>query len=342
MLLQERIPVPEDTHVRKLVLTESYLIAATVPGWIAILDLRATPRELESRGDKYAILNAEKLWDIDCHDDLIATAHDNATVQLWSAAGRSRKAVLQYHTSRSRMVLVPTSSKVVSGSRDGTIIVWDAESHQVSSVLTGHGDSIACLQTYDELLVSASSDGVVKLWDLSSATCIRTLEGHDKYVETVALHSSRTLLATAASKGDTRIWDLQDGSCVARCQGHTRVVAQFLNVGEDALVTVGADGSIKLWDWKSGACIRTLEAHTPNAIRGLSYRDHHMVSAGMDGTVKVWNRETWDYRFELRKKVRCVFHAVSLRDQLALAIRLEDGSRAVELWDISELTAAAE
>ena len=88
MLLKERIPVPEDNHVHKLVLTESYLIAATVPGWIAILDLRAISRELESRGNTYTILNAEKLWDIDCHDDLIATAHDNGTVQLWSAAGR--------------------------------------------------------------------------------------------------------------------------------------------------------------------------------------------------------------------------------------------------------------
>lgn len=56
--------------------------------------------------------------------------------------------------------------KIVSGSRDKTIRVWDTKTGYCARVLTGHGGSVLCL-AYDETeLFTGSSDACVFVWDL--------------------------------------------------------------------------------------------------------------------------------------------------------------------------------
>lgn len=88
MALVARIPVPTeaDATVRKVVLTDRYLVTGTVSGWIAALDLRC----LGEGGDEdlsrcQKTFQADRLWDMDCRDDTIATANANGTVTLWDA-----------------------------------------------------------------------------------------------------------------------------------------------------------------------------------------------------------------------------------------------------------------
>jgi F-box and WD-40 domain protein 1/11 len=60
--------------------------------------------------------------------------------------------------------------KIISGSRDHTIKIWDAQSYQCARTLTGHQGSVLCLQYNQEYLVSGSSDSTVMVW------CMRTLQ----------------------------------------------------------------------------------------------------------------------------------------------------------------------
>lgn len=88
--------------------------------------------------------------------------------------------------------------KLVTGSTDATIKVWDLKG-QVRHSLTGHTARIRCLRYNDTMLASGSvvrpctcmsarrltpvpQDHSIKLWNLADLTLVRTLTGHTKYV----------------------------------------------------------------------------------------------------------------------------------------------------------------
>lgn len=236
MALVARIPVPIEAGatVRKVVLTDRYLVTGTVLGWIAALDLRALGEGGDADLSRYQkTFQADKLWDLDCRDDTIATANENGTVTLWDAQtayGRilhfrsdcssccsnrchsSRKADLAGHVNLVKVVLFPPNQQtIVSGSKDTSIIVWDTQSNQRRSTLTGHRERITMLKAFDNLLVSASGDGVVCVWDLRTDSCVRTFKGHDNAIVACGMNENRTLLATGGVQGDVKLWNVDDG-----------------------------------------------------------------------------------------------------------------------------------
>ena len=78
--------------------------------------------------------------------------------------------------------------RVVSGSADGTVKVWDLNSGQEQRTLSGHGGGVMALAlTGDGRVVSGSSDGTVKVWDLDSGQEQRTLSGHGGVVWALAI-----------------------------------------------------------------------------------------------------------------------------------------------------------
>ena len=71
---------------------------------------------------------------------------------------------------------------VISGSRDNTIKIWDANTRARLATLEGHTGSVLCLQFDDTKIVSGSSDATIKIWDLPSGALLHTLTGHTQAV----------------------------------------------------------------------------------------------------------------------------------------------------------------
>ena len=68
--------------------------------------------------------------------------------------------------------------RVVSGSRDATLRVWDIETGQCLHVLMGHVAAVRCVQYDGRRVVSGAYDFMVKVWDPETETCLHTLQGH--------------------------------------------------------------------------------------------------------------------------------------------------------------------
>ena len=103
-----------------------------------------------------------------------------------------------------------SNSRLVSGSGDGTIRIWDMSSlipavvagdsrkrkrrHVPDaiciSILTGHSDdikSLALLGEEGDIIVSGSDDKTIKVWSATSGDCLTTLEGHSDSVNSVSV-----------------------------------------------------------------------------------------------------------------------------------------------------------
>jgi len=60
-----------------------------------------------------------------------------------------------------------------------------------------------------QFLISGSKDGTVKVWQVRDGSLIRTLLGHQKAVVTVALSPDGRLLAAGFVRGEIRLWQIE-------------------------------------------------------------------------------------------------------------------------------------
>ena len=90
----------------------------------------------------------------------------------------------------------PDGTKIVSGSEDKTVRVWDAVTGTLSNTLEGHSDSVESVAFSPDpdgtKIVSGSFDNTVRVWDAVTGTLSNTLEGHSSRVNSVAFSPDGT------------------------------------------------------------------------------------------------------------------------------------------------------
>ncbi|GAA5873489.1 hypothetical protein JCM1840_007394 [Sporobolomyces johnsonii] len=122
----------------------------------------------------------------------------------------------------------------------------------VATVLSGHTDSITCLQVAEDLP-----------------------------------HPSFPVLMTGSWDRSVRIWNLETGKEVGVLRGHSRGV-RALQFDALKLVTGSMDSTLKIWNWRTGECMRTLRGHR-DAVICLTYDQQLLVSGSGDSTIRVWD-----------------------------------------------------
>src|SRR5258706_604356 len=88
------------------------------------------------------------------------------------------------------MTYSPNGACVATGSEDGTIRLWDAESCAVvGEPLTGHTDSVSSIaHSPNEChIISGSYDCTIRIWDAKTGAAVgNPLKGHTEWVSSVA------------------------------------------------------------------------------------------------------------------------------------------------------------
>ena len=90
------------------------------------------------------------------------------------------------------MAFSPDGRRIVSGSYDKTVKVWDAATGQETLTLKGHSMAVTSVAFSPDgrRIVSGSEDGTVKVWDAATGQETLTLKGHTSRV--IAWPSART------------------------------------------------------------------------------------------------------------------------------------------------------
>lgn len=84
--------------------------------------------------------------------------------------------------------------RVVSGSRDTTLRVWDVLTGRCEHVLTGHVAAVRCVQYDGRRVVSGGYDYMVKVWDPETEACLHTLQGHTNRVYSLQVKTHTTMI----------------------------------------------------------------------------------------------------------------------------------------------------
>ena len=160
----------------------------------------------------------------------------------------------------------PNGHTIVSGSRDDTLIVWDARTRQRIRTLKGHTDDVwsVAFSSDGKRIASGSKDKAIIIWDSRTGEQLHQLRGHNNTVWAVQFSpNNNNLLASSGYDRTVRLWDIQQGRQIGSpLEGHAGSVwsIDFTSDGTQVL-SVGSDLTLRRWPtnlnaWPQMACDR--------------------------------------------------------------------------------------
>ncbi len=196
-------------------------------------------------------------------------------------------AVCEGHEDIVDAVCVTPDGKIVSGSWGGMVRIWDMEGNQLA-VCEGHESGVrAVCVTPDGKIVSGSIDGTIRIWD-SEGNQLTVCEGHDGHVYTVCL-AQDSKIVSGSGDNTVRIWDMK-GTQLSVCEGHNAAVGAVCVTPDGKIVSGSCDGTVRIWD-SEGNQLAVCKAHLEGVTAVCVTLDGKIISGSYDGTVKIWDKE---------------------------------------------------
>ncbi|KAI8621009.1 hypothetical protein BC830DRAFT_1224959 [Chytriomyces sp. MP71] len=191
------------------------------------------------------------------------------------------------------------SDKIVSGSDDQTIHIYDTNTGRLRKKLVGHDGGVWALQYWGDALVSGSTDRTVRVWDMDTGLCTHLFEGHTSTVRCLMivpptpskspsfrssnlaepiLEPAEPLIVTGSRDATLRVWRLPNPK------------ADKSHIPHNAAGTVNVSSAGNTYD-DAGTnpwFVHTLTGHT-NSVRAIAGHGRVLVSGSYDATVRVWD-----------------------------------------------------
>ncbi|ROT36188.1 WD40 repeat-like protein [Sodiomyces alkalinus F11] len=197
--------------------------------------------------------------------------------------------------------------------------------------LNGHLDSIYCLQFDESKIVTGSRDRTIRIWDMHTFECrlvigppdivnspslLLDAEGQPVHhavlpdgthtapsmpdVATFPMHHQASILClqyddrilvTGSSDSTCIVYSVPDGyRPLRRLRAHTAAVLD-LAFDDRHIVTCSKDVTICVWDRETGTLLRRLCGHA-GPVNAVQLRGNTIVSCSGDFRVKLWNVDT--------------------------------------------------
>ncbi|CAL8077039.1 unnamed protein product [Calicophoron daubneyi] len=185
---------------------------------------------------------------------------------------------------------------VVTGSRDTTLRLWNAENGSCLRVFQGHRGAIRCVQFAGYCVASGSYDCTVRLWCILTGACLRVFTAHRNRVYTLLFDGS--LVISASLDTTIRVWKAASGTLERTFCGHRSLTSELAyGKSQRILVSSNADETIRVWDIGSGLCLHVLAGPNKHqsAVTCVQLSRNFIISSSDDGTVKLWDRHTGSY-----------------------------------------------
>jgi WD40 repeat protein len=178
--------------------------------------------------------------------------------------------------------------RLVSGSRDRTVRLWDLKSgRQLAMADRGGSLTFTRFSTDGKTVITADHDGRIGV-SSERLTDVHYLTGHQGPITSLAASPDGRRLASVGMDGTLRIWDLEGGQ--ARVYDGHKGALSSVAFAEDGRVVaaVGASQTVRRWDVEPGPG-RTLGQHD-KALSWIRFSpDGNLLASGsVDGGVCLW------------------------------------------------------
>jgi F-box and WD-40 domain protein CDC4 len=223
--------------------------------------------------------------------------------------------------------------KIVTGSDDTNINVYDTKTGALRAKLRGHEGGVWALQYEGNVLVSGSTDRSVRVWDIENGRQMQVFQGHTSTVRCLQILSptkvgetpdgkaimmpKQPLIITGSRDSNLRVWKLpqpedaqyfqagppqEDTDCpyfVRVLTGHQHSV-RAIAAHADTLVSGSYDCTVRVWKISTGETVHRLTGHTQKVYSVvLDDSRNRCISGSMDNLVKIWSLDTGSILYTL-------------------------------------------
>jgi WD40 repeat protein len=154
-------------------------------------------------------------------------------------------------------VFSPDGNRVVSGSYDGSMCMWDVETGQrIAGPFQGHTDWVTCLAfSPDSKQVSSGfRDGAILLWH-AGQTNADSFTGHTDWVTSVAFSPDGKQMVSGSRDRTVRVWDIARHIAIS-LHGHTSWIRSVAFSPDGIQVVSGSvDRTVRIWDAQTGQTV---------------------------------------------------------------------------------------
>ncbi|KAF9025616.1 SCF ubiquitin ligase complex subunit cdc4 [Haplosporangium bisporale] len=238
--------------------------------------------------------------------------------QNWTK-GRAKYIRFPGHSNHVVTCLQFDSEKIISGSDDQCIHVYDTVTGSRLKKLDGHEGGVWALQYRGNTLVSGSTDRTVRVWDIEKGICTHTFRGHTSTVRCLQIvmpvnvnkdphgvpkyEPEFPVIVTGSRDSTLLVWRLPDPNLNAHISptdgswllhtlvGHSQSVRALAAEGS-TLVSGSYDCSVRVWNLCTGALVHRLQGHTQKVYSVvLDTERNQCMSGSMDASVRIWSLE---------------------------------------------------
>lgn len=225
------------------------------------------------------------------------------------------------------------TDKILTGSDDNNINVYETKTGALRAILTGHEGGVWALQYEGNTLVSGSTDRSVRVWNIAEARETQVFRGHTSTVRCLQIVSpvkvgenaegkpimmpKHPLIITGSRDSTLRIWKLprpddptfiqaenevDADDCpyfIRTLRGHQNSV-RAIAAHADTLVSGSYDSTVRVWKISTGETIHRLQGHQMKVYSVvLDYERNRCISGSMDNMVRIWDLNTGSLKYTL-------------------------------------------
>ncbi|KAL4738277.1 WD40 repeat-like protein [Aspergillus similis] len=261
-------------------------------------------------------------------------------ISVFSGTEKSWGADLQTLEGHSHFVqsvaFSPDGQRIVSGSYDSTIKLWDAQTGLEMQTLEGHSAPVrsVAFSPDGQRIVSGSADKTIKLWDAQTGLELQNLEGHSNFVLSVAFSPDGKRIVSGSNDSTVKLWDTQTGLEPRTLEGHSGTVHSVAFSPDGQRIVSGSDDkTMKIWDAQTGLELRTLEGHSCT-VQSVAFSPdgQRIVSGSDDKTIKLWDAQT-GLELQTLRRPSYEVHSVAFSPDGQRIVSGSHNTTSIMLWD---------
>lgn len=143
--------------------------------------------------------------------NVLAGVYNNEII-LWERENEKENLVLKGHSKEIIVIAFsPVDDTLVSGSSDGTVILWDTRTGEKQAELKNNSPVYSASFSPNGAFLATNSNREIIIWDVLKAEKFITLSGHNNNVNSVAFSPNGKMLASGSSDKTIKLWEIPTG-----------------------------------------------------------------------------------------------------------------------------------
>jgi F-box and WD-40 domain protein CDC4 len=209
------------------------------------------------------------------------------------------------------------SDRIITGSDDSTVNIYETCTGRLAHTLRGHKGGVWALQYLDHILVSGSTDRTVRVWDIERAECTHIFYGHTSSIRCLQIVMPRLqadgeclpeepIIVTGCRDFTLRVWSLPKRGSPRYLPTSPEAGSEETNNPAPGAAVAPATTSPVTTTAHPAATVsanpyflRELTGHT-QSVRAISGAGNTLVSGSYDHTLRVWKISAGECRWILR------------------------------------------